>query len=130
MTIHEMLQQVALFSSGRYRREKDVSSLEIPLPDGRRQVIYGRIGVVRGEKAGILSTYVGECGPGVDFPRLLSINASLRYSRIALLEGEMIGLIAFFEPAATSIRECAPILQEMAAVADELERAASGRDER
>ncbi len=128
MTIHEMLQQVALFSSGAYRRSGDVSSIEIPLPAGRRQIILGRVGKVRGEAVGILSTKVGRRHPGMNIARLLSINAALRHSRIAMVEEDAIVLVGYFQLDETSIRECAPMLQEMAAVADDLERTEFGED--
>lgn len=122
MTIHDMLQQVALFSSGRYKREGDRSVLEIPLPGGRRQSIYGKVDTVRGERVGLLYTNVGKLTDAVDPVRLLEINASLRHSRIAVLRGHDIVLLGIFEIDETSIKECAPMLQEMAAIADELER--------
>jgi hypothetical protein len=122
MTVHSMLQQVGLFSSGKYRREGDLSILEIPLPGGRKQSIYGKVDIVRGERVGLLYTNIGALTKSVDLVRLLEINAGLRYSRIAVLHATDIVLIGTFELDETSIRECAPILQEMAAIADELER--------
>ena len=122
MTIHDMLKQVGLFSSGTYRREGQLSVLEIPLPGGRKQAIFGKVDTVRGERVGLLYTAIGPLTSGVDPIRLLEINAGLRYSRISILRGRDIVLIGTFELDETSIRECAPMLQEMAAIADELER--------
>ena len=118
-----MLQQVSLFSSGVYRRSGAVSSIEIPLPDDRRQMIYGKVGMLRGERVGMLYTKIGTMHDKVDPLALLELNARLRHARVALLrESSLLVLIATFELDETSVRECAPILQEMAAVADDLER--------
>jgi hypothetical protein len=122
MTIHEMLHQVALLSSGVYRREKDVSSLEIPLPRQRKQIVYGKTELMRGEPVGLLYTHVGLMNDTVDPMALLSYNAKMQYAKIALLDNGKLVLTVMFNPATTSIKECAPMLQEMAAVADELER--------
>ncbi|MBI5645944.1 MAG: hypothetical protein HY962_03355 [Ignavibacteriae bacterium] len=121
MTVHEMLHQVSLFSSGVYRRAGALSSIEIPLPDGRRQVIYGKVGGIRGARVGMLYTKIGEYTAAIDALALLELNARLRHARVALLPENQLVLIATFELGDTSVRECAPILQEMAAVADELE---------
>ena len=129
MTIHDMMQQVGLFSSGKYRREGDRSVLVIPLPGGRKQSIFGKVDQVRGERVGLLYTNIGPLDSSVDLVRLLEINAGLRYSRIAVLRGVDIVLIGTFELDETSIRECAPMLQEMAAIADELERVYFDKDE-
>jgi hypothetical protein len=122
VTIHEMLQQVALLSSGVYRRDKNVSSLEIPLPRQRKQIMYGLNESIRGEPVGLLYTHVGVMNPAVDAAALLTYNAKMQYGKIALLPNGKIIIIVMFDPVSTSIKECAPMLQEMAAVADELER--------
>jgi hypothetical protein len=122
MTIHEMLQQVALLSSGVYRKEKDVSALEVPLPRRRKQIIYGKTETIRGEPIGLLYTHIGELNPSVDLRALLEYNAKMQYGKVALLPDSKIILAVMFDLVSTSIKECAPMLQEMAAVADELER--------
>ena len=129
MTVHDMMKQVGLFSSGKYRREGSRSILEIPLPGGRKQSIYGTVDRVRGERVGLLYTNIGQLSPQVDLVRLLEINAGLRHSRIAVLHATEIVLLGTFELDETSIRECAPMLQEMAAIADELERVYFETDE-
>ena len=127
MTIREMLQQVALFSDGKFVRENGKDSLLVPLPGGRKQIIYSREDHHRDEPVGILYTYVGEMDGTTGAREFLELNRLLRYSRIAL-EGSRIMLIATFSLRYTSINECAPILQELAAIADELERQYFGED--
>jgi hypothetical protein len=122
MTIHEMLHQTALLARGDYRRSGSLSSIEIHLPNDRRQVIYGTVERIRGENAGLLYSRVGTLTPDIDLRQLLAYNAVLRHARIALMNERDVVLLVMFDPATTSITECAPMLQELAAIADELER--------
>ncbi len=121
MTIHEMMQQVALLSTGEYSRAGAVSAMTIPTPGKRSQLIYGKVDRVADEDMGILYTSVGMLNENVDLSHLLHLNASLRHARTALLEDSTIVLIATFDLHNTSIKECARIMQELAAVADDLE---------
>ncbi|MDX9759075.1 MAG: hypothetical protein RBU27_07940 [Bacteroidota bacterium] len=121
MTIHEMMQQVALLSTGEYSRGGAVSGITIPTPGKRSQMIYGKVDRIGEEEMGILYTSVGTMNEQVDPMYLLRINAHLRHSRAALLDDETIVLIATFDLLNTSIKECARIMQELAAVADDLE---------
>ena len=127
MTIREMLQQVALFSDGKYVRANGKHSIEVPLPGGRKQIIYSKEIRFRNESFGELYTYIGTMDREVKALELLALNKYLRYSRIAM-EGERIMLVATFSLQHTSINECAPILQELAAIADELELQMFGGD--
>lgn len=122
MTIHEMMQQVALLSTGEYSRGGAVSAITIPTPDKRTQMIYGKVDRIGDEEMGILYTSVGSMNEQVDRSYLLRINAHLRHSRAALLDDDTIVLIATFDLLNTSIKECARIMQELAAVADDLEQ--------
>lgn len=122
MTIHEMLQQVALLSTGDYARDGDISSIEIPTPGGRRQVIFGKVDRIGDEDIAVLYTTVGKVNECVDMRYLLELNTSLRHARTALLNGNEVVLVAMFELINTSVKECARVLQELAAVADDLEK--------
>ena len=122
MTVHEMLQQVALLSTGNYARDGDISNIEIPTPGGRRQVVYGKVDQIGGEDIAVLYTTVGKVNECVDLRYLLELNTSLRHSRTALLNGDEVVLVATFELLSGSVKECARVLQELAAVADDLER--------
>jgi hypothetical protein len=122
MTIHDMMQQVALLSSGVYHRDKSVSRIEIRTPGNRMQVLYGHVQRIGGENVGVLYTKVGTLADDIDPVDLLSMNVSLRHTRVAVLERHDIILIAMFDLVRTSINECAPMLQELAAVADNLEQ--------
>jgi hypothetical protein len=53
----------------------------------------------------------------------------LRYSRVAVAEGNRIVVQAVVELDRTSVKECAPVLQEIGAAADELERLYYGHDQ-
>jgi hypothetical protein len=117
-----MLQQVALFSSGRYSRKGTISALRIPLPDGRSQTIYGRNERRGRDQIGVLYTKVGMQTDGFDPWELLALNAGLRHCKVAVSRDNSVLLLALFDMERTSIKECAPMLQEMAAVADDLER--------
>ena len=121
MTIHEMMQQVALLSTGEYSRGGQVSAISIPTPGKRSQLIYGKVDRLGDEDMGVLYTSVGKMNEQVDLVHLLRLNAGLSYSRCALLEDDMIVLIATFDLHNTSIKECARIMQELAAIADDLE---------
>ncbi len=129
MTIHEMMHQVALLSGGVYRKERETSMVEIPIPGGRKQRLYARLKDFDGEQVGLFHADVGPLGPGIDLLRLLEINAHLRYSRVAVLEGNRIVVQALVELDRTTVRECAPVLQEIGAAADELERLHYGHDQ-
>jgi hypothetical protein len=115
-----MMTQVALLARGGYSRQGDRSSITIALPGGRRQTIFGRAEQRGDEAVGMLYTGVGPVTFEVDMRHLLEANAGLRHSRVAIHDGEIICL-ALFSMENTSVRECAPILQELAAVADDLE---------
>lgn len=128
MTIHEMLHQVALLTGGEYLRDGRVSSILINLPSGRKQRIYARIQNFAGEDMGLLFTEVGTIHSGVDLSYLLELNATLRYSKVTLIDRKEVVLIAVFDLAITSVRECAPMLQELASIADEMERMLLGSD--
>ena len=128
MTIHEMLHQVALLTGGEYSRSGEVSSIQINLPSGRTQRIYARIQRFAGEDMGLLFTEVGAIGGGTDLTYLLELNATLRYSKVTLVDRQDVVLLAVFDLPNTSVRECAPMLQELASVADELERMLLGSD--
>jgi hypothetical protein len=121
MTIHEMMQQVALLTSGNYTREGAVSLIDIPTIENRGQVIYGKLLDQEAGDTGLLYTAVGPLAEGIDPLYLLRINASLQWARTALLDDDTIILIATFDLPTTSIKECARIMQEVAAVADDLE---------
>jgi hypothetical protein len=127
MTIREMLIQVALFSDGKYVRTNGKHSIEVPLPGGRKQIIFSKEIRFRNEAFGELYTYVGTLQSEAKAVELLALNRYLRYSHIAL-EGDRIILVATFSLQDTSINECAPILQELAAIADELELQMFGDD--
>jgi hypothetical protein len=127
MTIREMLHQVALFSAGKFVFQEGLNTLVVPLPGGRKQIIYSKEDQHRNERVGILYTFVGEMEENNGVRELLELNRALRYSHVAL-DGNKIMLIAKFSLANTSINECAPILQELAAIADELERKLFDRD--
>ena len=115
------MHQVALLARGEYTRHAAVSCITVDLPHGRRQRIYGREEVHGSETAGLLYTEVGELSDAVNMRTLLETNANLRYSRIAVdLQGVVV-LLAWFDLDHTSVRDCAPMLQEIAAVADDLE---------
>ena len=122
MTIHEMLHQVALLSSGNYQRKGEISTLEIPLPRHRKQVIYGKNEIIRGEPVGLLYTHIGMLDESIDLVALLGYNAKTQFAKVAILPDSRLVLTVMFDLINTSIKECAPMLQEMAAVADELER--------
>lgn len=115
------MQQVALLSTGEYSRAGEVSAITIPTPGKRSQLIYGKVDHAGEEDMGILYTSVGMLNENVDLSHLLHLNASLRHARTALLEDSTIVLIATFDLHNTSIKECARIMQELAAVADDLE---------
>jgi hypothetical protein len=123
MTIHEMLHQVSLSSGGKFSRTGDVSALEIRLPGDRKQVIFGKVEQYRGTPLGVLYTYIGELTDNMNPVRFLELNSRIRYSRIGVENGKDIILISTFNLMNTSINECAPLLQELAAVADKLENA-------
>ncbi|MCB2205114.1 hypothetical protein KQI65_10225 [bacterium] len=122
MTVHEIMQQVALLSTGEYSHSGDISTIEIPTPGGRRQVIYGKIDLMGDEEVAVMYSTVGRVNECVDLRYLLQLNASLRYTRTALLEEEEVVLVAMFDLLTTTIKECARMIQELAAVADDLER--------
>jgi hypothetical protein len=128
MTIHEMLHQTALLARGEYARSGALSSIEIRLPHGRRQTIFGTVERIRGEETGLLYSRVGALTPEIDLRQLLAYNAVLRHARIALLNDTDVVLLVMFDPSATSITQCAPMLQELAAIADELERSYFNED--
>ncbi len=121
MTVHEMMQQVALLSTGEYTRRGDISSIEIPTPGKRRQVIYGKVDVMGEEEVAVMYSTVGKINECVDLRYLLQLNTSLRHTRTALLHGNEVVLVAMFDLLGTSIKECARMIQELAAVADDLE---------
>lgn len=116
------MQQVALLSSGVYRREKGVSRIEIRTPGNRTQTLYGSIQRIGTENVGVLYTAVGKLTPEMNPVALLEMNSSLRHTRVTLMNGSDIVLLAMFDLVRTSINECAPMLQELAAVADDLEQ--------
>jgi hypothetical protein len=122
MTVHETMQQVALLSTGTYTRSGEISSIEIPTPGGRRQVIYGKMDTMGDEDVAVMYSTVGKVNECVDLRYLLQLNASLRHTRTALLDDDDVVLVAMFDLLTTSIKECARMMQELAAVADELER--------
>lgn len=122
MTVHEMMQQVALLSTGEYTRNGDISSIEIPTPGKRKQVIYGKTDIMGEEEVAVLYSNVGKVNECVDLRYLLQLNTALRHTRTALLNGDEVVLLAMFDLLGTSIKECARMIQELAAVADELER--------
>ncbi|MDT8325313.1 MAG: hypothetical protein RRA94_14465 [Bacteroidota bacterium] len=122
MTVHEMMQQVALLSTGEYNRNGEISSIAIPTPGKRRQVIYGKVDVIGEEEVAVLYSTVGKVNECVDLRYLLQLNTSLRHTRTALLQSDEVVLVAMFDLLGTSIKECARMIQELAAVADELER--------
>ena len=122
MTIHEMMQQVALLSTGHYVREGDISTIEIPTPGERRQIIFGKTDELSDEVIAILYTTVGSGGECPDMRYLLQLNTTLRHCRTALLEDGAMVLIAIFDLLTTSVKDCARIIQELAAVADDLEK--------
>lgn len=121
MTIHEMMQQVALLSTGEYYRGGSISAITIPTPGRRSQLIYGKVDRHGDEDMGVLYTSVGKLNDQVDREHLLRLNAALHHTRTALLDDDTIVLIATFDLHNTSIKECARIMQELAAVADDLE---------
>ena len=131
MTVHEMLYQVGLLSKTRFEPADDEgkSAIIIRLPDGRKQTIFGKTEHHGPDPVSILYTLVGESDGSTDLRHLLERNASLRYSRIAIFPGDRIVVFAVFDNIKTSVKECAPMLQEIAAVADELEREYFNRDE-
>ena len=120
MLIHEMMQQMALLSQGEYSRDNGTSSLTVTLPEGRKQVLYGKSEKRGEEDLGILYTFVGPVRGGIDCRHLLEVNSTLLHSRIAILEEDVV-LLSVFNLIHTSINECAPMLRELAAVADQLE---------
>ena len=122
MTVHEMLYQVALLASGEYTRKEDESVIAIRLPGGRRQKIFGREDVLHGEPIGLLYTKVGVLREDIDPAELLAMNSQFRYARISLDEKKRIVLLVPFDRMKTSVKQCAPMLQEIAAVADDLEQ--------
>ncbi len=128
MTINEMLHQVALLSGGKYSRKGKTGSIRINLPSGRSQLIYGRVQNFMHERMGMLFTEVGRIHPGIDLLTLLELNGLLKYSKVTVVDKVDVVLIAVFDLAKTSVMECAPILQELASVADELERMLIGSD--
>lgn len=128
MTIFEMLHQVALLTGGEYSRAGEVGSILIHLPSGRTQRIYGRVQKFAGEDMGLLFTEVGELQEETDAVYLLELNAILRFSKVTIVEGRDVLLMAVFDLVKTSVRECAPMLQELASIADELERRIAGSD--
>lgn len=121
MTVHEMLQQVALLSQADYSRSEEVSSIEFQLGNNRHQRIYGKTDTIAGEKVGLLYTKVGSLNETIDPTELLAMNTTLRYARVALYEDDIV-LLALFDLMNTSVKECAPMLAELAATADELEQ--------
>lgn len=128
MTIHEMMQQVALLSGGAYRRQGGTSAVDIPLPGGRKQTLYACLEYFETIPVGLFYAKVGPAGSRIDPMQLLALNTRLRYSRVAIMEGETLALQAMVELERTSVKECAPVLQEIGAVADELERLYYGED--
>jgi hypothetical protein len=117
-----MLQQVALLSTGYYSRTGTISSIEIPTPGGRHQIIYGKVEHMGDEDVAVLYSTVGRMNECVDLRYLLELNSSLRHARTALLHGDEVVLVAMFDLLSASVKDCARILQELAAVADDLER--------
>ena len=128
MTLHEMMHQIALLSGGTYRRDGVTGIVEIPLPANRKQSISGHIETIGGEQVGLIHATVGECAMEIDPWKLLELNYFLRYSRVALTDARTVVVAATFELDRTSVKECAPIIQEVAATADELERIYFGYD--
>jgi|GEM_PF-1170782 hypothetical protein len=122
MTIHEMMHQVALLSTGHYERRGDVSTIEIPTPGERRQVIFGKTDEIGEDVIAVLYTTVGSSSDCPDMQYLLQLNTVLRHCRTALLEDGSIVLIAMFDLLSASVKECARVIQELAAVADDLEK--------
>jgi len=130
MTIHEMMHQIALLSAGRYAREGDVSTIEIGTPGNRTQVLYGREERMGEETVGLLYTYVGRISDRIAPMELLELNATLRYAKVTVVRGTDIMLLAMYDLIDTSVSDCAPMLQELAAVADDLEQRYFSEDAR
>lgn len=122
MTIHEMMQQVALLSTGHYEREGDISTIEIPTPGARRQIIFGKTDEMGEDVIAVLYTTVGDSSECPDMKYLLQLNTALRHCRTALLADGSIVLISMFDLLSSSVKECARVIQELAAVADDLEK--------
>ncbi len=128
MTIREMLHQVALLTGAAFTKEGARATITINLPGGRMQRISGQVTTAREEAVGLLYTDVGELDDTIDVRALLSLNASLRHARIALFHDTRIVVFAIFDLEQISVRECAPMLQEIGAIADELKRRFFGAD--
>lgn len=122
MTIHEMMQQVALLSTGHYERRGDIGTIEIPTPGNRRQIIFGKMDKMGEDVVAVLYTTVGSGSENPDMRYLLQLNTALRHCRTALLEDGSIVLIAMFDLFSTGVNDCARVIQELAAVADDLEK--------
>ncbi|MBN1448201.1 MAG: hypothetical protein JXA28_09750 [Bacteroidetes bacterium] len=122
MNVHEMMHQVALLSTGRYTREGDISMIEIPTPGRRRQIVYGKVDSVGEDSIAVLYTTVGIVNDCVDLAYLLKLNTALRHCRTALLDDDEVVLVSMFDLLTTSVKECARVIQELAAVADDLEK--------
>ncbi|NOY05706.1 MAG: hypothetical protein GXO82_03590 [Chlorobi bacterium] len=121
MTIFEMMHQVSLFVNGTYERRGEIGVVDIPLPDGRHQLVMGKVNRYEDDAIGILYTVIGKMNKSIDPLPLLRLNQVLRYSKITLEESGDIIVSANFEITHTSIAECTPIVQEIAAFSDLLE---------
>ncbi len=121
MTIFEMMHQVSLFVNGTYERRGEIGVVDIPLPDGRHQVVMGKVDRYEDDAVGILYTVIRRTGETVDPLPLLRLNQFLRYSKVSLEESGDLIVSANFEITHTSIAECTPIVQEIAAFSDLLE---------
>lgn len=121
MDLHELIWKSSEILISKYSKNGDISVVEVPIKENRKQIVYTKLQIIDSEKYGLVFSKIGRAADHVDLMKLLKINYFLNYSKIAITPDNLLCTIASFPVEKSSPFEVSTIIKEVAKIADDIE---------
>ena len=119
--LHELIWKSAELLYSKYSKNGDISVVEIPIKENRKQIVYTKLKIIDGEKYALVFSKIGRTPENVDIVKLLKINYFLNYSKIAITPDNLLCVLATFPVETATPFETSKIIKEVAKIADDVE---------
>jgi hypothetical protein len=122
MDVHELVWKAAEIIKSKYYKNGDISIVDVPVKEDRKQVVYTKLKIIDGEKYGLVFSKIGKAPDNTDVMQLLKINYFLNYSRISMTPDGLLCVLSSFTEDKSGPFDVSKIIKEVAQIADDIEK--------
>jgi len=121
MDVHELAWKAAEILNSKYYKNGEISVIDVPIKEDRKQVVYTKLKIVDGEKYGLVFSKIGKAPDHANSIQLLKINYFLNYSKVAMTSDGMLCTLSHFSIDNSNPFEVSKVIKEVAKIADDIE---------